>query len=63
MTRRPRDQRRRAPKRSLIDRYGFQALSALVLLAVVALGAYIYLQSTRPAAACSSLLTAPGPTR
>lgn len=59
MRRPPRDQRRRAPQRPFLDRYGYRILSALVLLAVALAGVYIYLQASRPAFACTSLLTPP----
>ncbi len=59
MSRRPRDQRRRTSQRTFVQRYGYQILSALVIAGVVALGAYIYLQASRPAYACTSLLAPP----
>jgi Protein of unknown function (DUF3105) len=62
VSRRPRDQRRRAPQRSFVQRYGYQILSGLVIAGVAALGAYIYLQASRPTYACSALLTVPAAT-
>jgi len=62
VSRRPRDQRRRATQRTFLQRYGYQILSALVIAGVVALGAYIYFQASRPVYACASLLTPPPPT-
>jgi DNA-binding Lrp family transcriptional regulator len=40
VSRRPRDQRRRPSQQSFIQRYGYQIVSAIVIVAVADVGAY-----------------------